>query len=154
MFSFCASIYKEGMNYVVDVPDNRNHHFQKKKYIPVRGTINHESFKGTLIPRKNERHVLFINKDIRQKINKSEFDEIEICIEHDPESRELPVPEDIELILSENIDIYSAFLKLSPAHRRELILFVTDAKKPETRLKRIQKIENHLKERILKKGVS
>lgn len=151
MLSFNATIYKEGMNYVVDVPRNREKHFQNGRYIPVRGTINQENFKGTLIPRKKERHVMFINRDIRTKIDKSEYDEIEIHIEYDPEPRDIPVPEDVELILSEDTEIYNSFLKLSTSHRRELILYITDARKAETRLKRIQRVEEHLKQRTLKK---
>jgi hypothetical protein len=151
MFNFNSTIYKEGMNYVVDVPDDSKSYFQKDGYIPVKGTIDTEKFIGTLIPRKGNKYALFIKWEIRTKINKTEFDEVEVKIEYDPESRELPVPEDVELILAENSEIYNAFLKLSTSHRRELIQYVTNAKKDDTRLKRIQKIEDHLRERIFKK---
>ena len=129
MFTFKATIYKEGMNYVVDVPDNSEDYFLKSGYIPVRGTINSEDFKGTLIPRKKNKHVLFVNWAIRTRIDKSEFDTIEVSVEYDPESRELPVPEDVELILSEDSRIYEAFLRVSPSQRREILKYVIDAKK-------------------------
>ncbi len=150
MFTFIATIYKEGMNYVVDVPDDSETYFRKSGYIPVRGTINNEDFKGTLIPRKKNRHVLFVNWDIRTRINKSEFDRIEVNIEYDPESRDLPVPEDVELILSEDSRIYEAFLKMSASQRREIISYISGAKKAETRLKRIQKVEDVLRKRLMK----
>lgn len=152
MFSFKATIYKEGMNYVVDVPDSCRSYFQKTGYIPVRGTIDGENYMGTLIPRKGNNYVIFVNWEVRTKINKTEFDDIEVAIDYDPESRELQIPEDVELILSEDNKILQTFLELSTSHRRELIQYVTEAKKTETRLKRIQRIENHLRERMLRKG--
>ena len=152
MLTFIATIYKEGMNYVVDAPDSSKTYFQKSGYIPVRGIINKEDFKGTLIPREKNRHVLFVNWDIRTRIDKSEFDKIEVSIEYDPESRDLPVPEDVELILSEDSRIYKAFLQVSPSQRREMLQYVISAKKTETRLKRIQKIADHFRERLQKKG--
>lgn len=151
MFSFVATIFKEGMNYAVDVPDVSKDYFQKSGYIPVRGTIDTEVFIGTLIPRREKRYVLFVNWDIRTKIHKTEFDEVKVSIEYDPKSRELPVPEDVELIFSEDSKIYEEFIEMSPSQRREIIRYITDAKKEETRLKRIQMVEDRLRERILKK---
>jgi uncharacterized protein YdeI (YjbR/CyaY-like superfamily) len=148
MFSFVSTIYKEGMNYVVRVPDSIKTYLNRSGYIPVRGKIDDQAFKGILTPRKNESFVLFVNRDIRTKIKKTEADEIAVSIEFDPESRELSVPEDVELILSENAQLIKEFHRLTPAHRRELILFVEDAKKPETRLKRIQRLVMHIRDRL------
>jgi uncharacterized protein YdeI (YjbR/CyaY-like superfamily) len=60
--------------------------------------------------------------------------------EGDPESREIPIPEDLELFLNENPEVYKNFNSFSPSHRRELLIFMNKAKHAETRLKRINKI--------------
>lgn len=152
MFKFIATIYKEGMNYVVKLPGESMEYFKKKEYIPVRGTIDGKSFKGTLIPRKNERHALFINSEIRSMTGKSVSDEIQVNIEYDPETRELTVPEDMELLLSADTRIYKAFIELSAAQRREIIRYIKDAKRTATRLSRIRKLEEFLQHRIKKKS--
>jgi uncharacterized protein YdeI (YjbR/CyaY-like superfamily) len=95
---------------------------------------------------------LFVNWDIRTRIKKTEFDEIEVSLKYDPESRELPIPEDVELILSEDSNIFNAFVNMSSSQKREIIRYITGAKKAETRLKRIQRIVDHLRIRLIKKA--
>ncbi len=50
---------------------------------------------------------------------------------------EPPVPKDLAIRLAENTAAKSAFEKFSPSHRREYIEWITEAKRPVTRAKRI-----------------
>jgi uncharacterized protein YdeI (YjbR/CyaY-like superfamily) len=49
------------------------------------------------------------------------------------------VPEDLDKALDSHIPSREAFDKLPPSHRREYIQWIEEAKKPETRQKRIEK---------------
>jgi len=151
MVSFTAQIVKEGGNYVVSVPAAQWHKFTQSGNIPVGGTVNNFPIKGTLVPRKNNRLVLFIDYETRKKIGKGEFDAVTVKIEFDPEDRNLPIPEDVEVLFSENPEVFDFFVKMSSAHRREIIKFIDSAKRQETRLKYIERIREHVIEKLNKK---
>ncbi|HEX3625293.1 MAG TPA: YdeI/OmpD-associated family protein [Verrucomicrobiae bacterium] len=55
-----------------------------------------------------------------------------------PKAREIAAPDDLVAALAKNKPSRATFEKLSPSHRREYIEWVTQAKRPETRLRRIK----------------
>ncbi|HEU5079151.1 MAG TPA: YdeI/OmpD-associated family protein [Opitutaceae bacterium] len=52
--------------------------------------------------------------------------------------KELPVPADLKTALGKNKKASATFDNFAPSHRREYIMWITDAKRPETREKRLQ----------------
>jgi uncharacterized protein YdeI (YjbR/CyaY-like superfamily) len=50
---------------------------------------------------------------------------------------ELPVPDDLHAALKKNTKAAGAFRNFPPGHRREYIRWITEAKRPETRQKRL-----------------
>ena len=51
--------------------------------------------------------------------------------------KELPVPADLKKVLGTNAKAAATFKNFPPSHRREYIMWITDAKRPETREKRL-----------------
>ena len=51
--------------------------------------------------------------------------------------KELPVPADLKKALATNAKAAAAFKDFPPRHRREYITWIADAKRPETREKRL-----------------
>ena len=49
----------------------------------------------------------------------------------------LTVPDDLQKALKKNRTAAANFEKLSPSHKREYVEWITEAKRPETRAKRI-----------------
>lgn len=49
------------------------------------------------------------------------------------------VPEDLLNALEVNQSAKKIFLKLPPSHKREYVKWINEAKKPETRVRRIEK---------------
>jgi uncharacterized protein YdeI (YjbR/CyaY-like superfamily) len=67
-------------------------------------------------------------------------EEVRVRIERDPEP--LPadtVPPDLARALRANARAALAFARLAPSHRREYVGFVIEAKRPETRARRVAK---------------
>ena len=151
MYSFTANIYKEGMNYLVEVPAEFSVQLKISGNIPVKGYANGVPFKGTCVPRKGNHLALFLNSEIRNKIYKTEHDEVTLQIEYDSESRDLPVPEDLDMVLSEENGLSEYFLQMTTSHRKELIRYVLAAKKPETRLKYIRRVVDLVRDHRSKK---
>ncbi len=53
-------------------------------------------------------------------------------------AKETPVPSDLKKALSGNAKSAETFMNFAPSHRREYIDWITDAKRPETRARRLQ----------------
>ena len=60
------------------------------------------------------------------------------------ESREIPVPDDLTEALRATSGALKAFEKLTPSHRKELLVWILDAKRPETRERRIRRTVKHV----------
>jgi hypothetical protein len=74
-------------------------------------------------------------------------DRIEVTIETDLQERTVDVPRD--LVDAMNAAHRAAFEKMSFTHRREYVDWVEGAKKPETRARRIEKVVEVLRERLV-----
>ena len=149
---FSDILQHTGYNYYIPLPERYSRQFPQKGYIPVCGTINNVEFIGKLAPRKPNKHVLYLHYDIRIKTGIKEGDKVEACIEYDPVSRDIPIPDDIELILRENKRNWNHFLQLSPSRRNEFLSYVIEAKRPETRLKRIELVIKRIAENSARKN--
>jgi uncharacterized protein YdeI (YjbR/CyaY-like superfamily) len=55
-----------------------------------------------------------------------------------PKRASLQMPERVEQALKSNSRVWEAFQKISPSHRRNYVLWLADAKKPETFEKRLK----------------
>lgn len=151
--SFETRVYKEGINYLVEADEHVSSYLNRKGFIPVRGIIRNHKLIGTLVPRKNSRYVLFLNQEIRKSAGIKAGDLVQILLEYDHESRELPVPLDLEDALSQNTSAKSGFYKFTASHKRELIVWINDARKVETREKRITKALVHCVEHYNNKRI-
>lgn len=61
-----------------------------------------------------------------------------------PKRPEVELPEKIEAALRSEPAVWEAFEKLSPSHRRAYILWLADAKKPETFQRRLQTLKREV----------
>lgn len=151
MISFESTIYKEKMFFVAEVPSSIIDTIGRKRHIPVRGKANDTAFKSACIPRKEGRYIIILNSEIRKKIDRSEGDTVQFAIEYDPESRDLPLPEDMEMILAEDEEVFQEYNNSSPSNRREYIKYIEMARHEKTRLKRINLLIVRLREKIAKR---
>lgn len=78
-------------------------------------------------------------KAIREKIGKGVGDTITVTIREDTDERVVEVPTDLQKALNKRKAAKAAFEKLSYTHKREYVNWIEDAKKPETRERRIGK---------------
>jgi len=72
---FTATIYKVGINPLVDVPAEVSRAFGIRGYVPVRGRLNGAPIRATLVPSGGGRHRLYINGDMRKQAGVESGDE-------------------------------------------------------------------------------
>jgi hypothetical protein len=145
--SFSAQIYKLGINPCVDVPERVSQAFGIGGHVPVKERLNDLPIRATLVPMGGGRHRLYINTGMRRGAGVDVGDTIDLELELDEEPRDIPVPEDVARALREG-GAQEAFEGMSPSRRREFLVWVLDAKRPETRERRIKRgLEVILEER-------
>lgn len=103
--------------------------------IPVNATFDGVAYTGSVMS-MGEGPCIGILKSIRTQIGKQPGDTVLVTLERDTAERAVEVPDDLAAALSE-AGVREAFDKLSFSHRREHVNAVNDAKKPETRQRRI-----------------
>jgi hypothetical protein len=78
-----------------------------------------------------------LNKDVRAAAGVDAGDRVSVTMELDSEPRTVSVPPDLRTALVADPEADTAFASLSFTHRREYVEWVEDAKRPETRARRI-----------------
>ncbi len=130
----------------VEVPFDVEAAFGSKKP-KIKAMIEGVPYRGTLVRMGTECHLLLILKSIREQIGKSFGDEVKITVEADAEPRVVEVPPELKKAFKVEKEAKAFFEGLAYSHQREYVGYITEAKKPETRERRVaQTIE------MLKKG--
>jgi hypothetical protein len=101
-------------------------------------TFDGEPYRGTITSMGGV-SLIGILKDIRQKIGKDIGDNVRVTVEADAEPRAVAVPGDVRAALRK-ARLEAAFETLSYTHRKEHINAIEEAKRPETRARRIAKM--------------
>jgi hypothetical protein len=121
--------------------------FGAKGRVPVKATFSGLPYSGSLFKYGHPLHSLGIPKAIREQTGKSPGDTIEVVVWKDEQVRTVEVPPQFENLMKKE-GLLPSFEKLSYTHRKEYCRWITEAKKEETRLKRLGKAIE-----MLKKGV-
>jgi hypothetical protein len=120
------------------IPFNVPEVFGRKGQVRVRATINGFTFRNSLMPRAGV-HILGVGKDILAGAGAATGDTVEIELAFDDAPRTVDVPVDLDAALAEHPAQGEAFAALSYSHKKEYADWIESAKRPETRLKRIEK---------------
>lgn len=117
-----------------------------KGRVPIRCKIDSEPYRGTMVKYGTPFHIIIVLKAIREKIKKSAGDKVKVWLVEDTEERTIEVPADFKKLLKKN-KAEQRFNKMSYTHRKEWMLWINDAKKEETRLRRMEKAIDKLLEK-------
>jgi len=112
--------------------------FGTKGKVPVKATFNGVPYTGTMVRYGHPQHMLPLLKAIREQIGKGPGDKIDIVVWKDDSVRILEVPAPFLTRLRRE-GLLASFEKLSYTHRKEYVRWITEAKKEETRARRLDK---------------
>ncbi len=113
--------------------------FGTRARVPVRGTINGFAFRSSIFPKGDGRHYMVVNREVRAGSGVKGGDTVTVYMERDDEPRTINPPADLARALKANKAARAAWEKLSYTRQKEYALAVEDAKRPETRARRIEK---------------
>ena len=107
-----------------------------KKRVPVRVTVNGYTYRSTVAPMGGD-FLLPLNREHRSGAGLVAGEVVEVAIERDDAPRVVEVPEDLAAALATDSAAQEAFTSLSYSHQREYVEWVTEAKRAETRTRRV-----------------
>lgn len=112
--------------------------FGTRGRVPVKATFDGIPYTGSLVKYGHPQHMLPLINSIRDQLGKNIGDTIEVTITKDESERTIETPEDFAKLLKKE-KLLASFEKLSYTHRKEYIRWITEAKKEETRQRRLTK---------------
>jgi len=136
----------------ITIPFDVQKVFGTRARVPVRGTINGFAFRSSIFPMGGGRHYMVVNRAVREGAKAKAGDIVTMVMERDEEPRVVTAPPDFARALRANKAAQSAWEKLSYSHRKEYVGAIEEAKKPETRVRRIEKAIAQLAAGIKPKG--
>lgn len=116
------------------------------KRLPVKISINAAAYRTTVF-RMGGKFILVIPKVFRQAANIRAGEKVIVTMEKDSEKRTVEIPEALAEVLKKE-GLTEIFAKMSYTHQKEYVNAVKDAKKEETRMRRIAKTVEILREKI------
>jgi hypothetical protein len=122
----------------IRIPFNVLEVFGSRGRVPVRGTLNGFAFRSSIFPYSGI-HYLIVNKATREGAKAKGGDIVDVVMERDDEPREVTPPEDFAQALAANPAAQAMWDKLSYTHRKEYVDAIEEARRLETRARRIEK---------------
>jgi hypothetical protein len=147
---FEATLEQHGSGTVVVVPFDLKEAFGSGRP-PVRATVNGYSFRTTLFT-MGGRALLGLNREVREAVGIEAGHEVSVELERDDEPRAVEVPPDLASALDRDPAVRETFDALSYTHRKEYVRWIEDAKRDETRARRIARAVEMLREGVKTPG--
>ena len=116
------------------------------KRVAVKATVNGAVYRGSIV-RMGGKYMLGIPKAFRQEAGLKAGDNIVVTIEKDEQERTVEVPADLAKELRKDMSLNEAWKRLSYTIRKEQARGLEEAKKPETRERRLGKTLEMLRDK-------
>jgi hypothetical protein len=113
----------------------------------VRGTISGEPFRET-IHRSDGVLRMLVRSALLDAIGKGHGDRVQVEIELDPESRDVDVSAELLQVLEDDLQLAELYASASPSMRRAWAVYVGEAKREETRVRRAEKARRGVRAKL------
>ena len=137
-YKFTARIEEIKGNPCIFFPYDVEAEFGTRGRVPVKVTYDGVPYTGSMIKYGAPQHMLPVLNAIREQIGKGPGDTVKITLTKDESERTVEIPEEFQKLLKKE-KLLAVFEKLSFTHRKEYVRWITEAKKEETRQRRIAK---------------
>ena len=112
-----------------------------KAKVPVKVTINGYTWRSTVGNRGGIQYIV-VNAAARREAGVKAGDVVTIALEPDTEKREIEIP--IQLQKALGVKLSQKLNDLSFTHKKEFIVWYSDAKQQDTRARRVEKMKQML----------
>lgn len=123
----------------IKIPFDVHKVFGTRARVPVRGKINGFAFRSSIFPVGDGHHFMVVNKVTREGARAAGGEMISVLMERDDEPRMVTPPPEFARALKANEEAQAMWDKLAYTHRKKHATAIEEAKRPETRARRIEK---------------
>jgi hypothetical protein len=127
-----------GVGHLVEVPVEVVAALGGRGRIPVRASFNGVPYRGSIV-RMGGVMMLGVTKAIMAEAGAGPGDLLDVVVENDEAARDIEVPQELSKALKRNRAAAAIWDGLSFSHRREYVGYIIEAKKEETRARRVEK---------------
>ena len=120
------------------LPGNASAKLPTRGQTTVEGTINGYPFRATLEPDGQQGHWLKVNKKVREAAGAEAGDVVSLEIMPVEKEPEPQVPADLRKALAAVPKARALWSDITPVARRDWIHWITSAKRPQTRARRVE----------------
>lgn len=135
-----------GGGHLVEVPNEIVVALGGKGRIPVAASFNGVPYRGSIV-KMGGVMMLGVTKAIMTKAGVGPGDVLDVVVENDDAPREVETPPELAKALRKDKTAAAVWVKLSYSHRREYVGFIVEAKKEETRARRVDQTIRALEQR-------
>ena len=139
-----------GSSAFVAFPHNARELFGTGGRVPVNATFDDVPYRGSLVTYGNG-HMILVLTSIQEQLGKKPGDIVRVTIELDEAPRVVELEPDVEGAFAD-AGITAQFRAMSYSHQREYYQWITEAKRDETRARRIAKSIELIKDGARLKG--
>lgn len=142
VMAFEAVIYRPdvvGASSFVDIPFDVPATYGAKGRVPVLAEFDRHAYRGSLVTFGGPGHRILVLGDVQAAIGKGPGDSVHVSLRLDTAERVVEIEADVEdaLRAANQLDTFRA---LSYSHQKEYWVWISGAKKPETREARTAKM--------------
>jgi hypothetical protein len=138
-FKFTAKIEPaRGGGSFVFFPYDTEKEFGTRGRVLIKATVGGIAYTGSLVKYGHPQHMLHVKKSTREELGKKPGDTIDVVVWKDEDLRVLEVPEALARVMKKE-RLREFFDSLSYTHRKEYCRWIAEAKKEETRARRLEK---------------
>jgi hypothetical protein len=139
--AFSAEIVRNGdvanSSAFVEFPHDLKETFGAGNLVPVAVVFDGAVPYSGRLTKMGDRALLFVRKDVRHRLGKEPGEVVDVVVALDERPREVEVAEDLAAAL-DAAGVRHRFDALAYSHRKEYVRWVEEAKRPETRQRRIE----------------
>jgi hypothetical protein len=135
--SFTTTLVKRGPGVAVVLDDEQVAAVgDGAKRFPVAVTINGHTWRSTVVRMRGE-FLLGLSKEVRGEAGVAAADQVRVELVLDREERTVELPDALAEALARDPEASAAHDRLAYTHRKELARWIEDAKRDETRARRV-----------------
>lgn len=129
----------------LDFPKEVSETLGTKARVPVVVTINRVTIRTSAFPIGDGRHQINVNKAFQKGAGIAPGDRVRVAIEVDTKPRTVTLPPDLRAALGKQGTAKAAFEAIAPSHKKAYVDWIQEAKRPETRERRVRKTLERLR---------
>ena len=135
--TFTATLQKRGPAAAVVLDDAQVQEIgEGAKRFPVVATVNGYTWRTSVV-RMGGEFLIGLNREVREGAGVAAGDVVEVGAALDEQPREVEVPEALATALAAEPELEARFAGLAFTHRKEYARWIAEAKRPETRERRV-----------------